>query len=63
MPKSIHFAPVPDMRGRLTMRFTDVVAINLRPVIAEREARREMRDDREPYYEQREDPDLEIDRQ
>lgn len=31
MTKSIHFAAVPNMRGKLTMRFTDVVAEDLRP--------------------------------
>lgn len=29
--KSIHFAPVPPMHGKLTMRFTDVTAIDFRP--------------------------------
>lgn len=58
MPKSIHFAPVPNMRGKLTMRYTDVVAVNLRPAIAEKQAKREVRDYEASVYHDYEDPNL-----
>lgn len=44
MTKSIHFAPVPNMQGKLTMRFTDVVAQDLRPKELARIQLKEMRD-------------------
>ena len=58
MPKSIHFAQVPDMRGKLSMRFTDVDAVDLRPALRRKMAEREMRDDREPDWSPHEDPTL-----
>lgn len=42
MTKSIHFNQVPDMRGKRTMRFTDVVAENLKPKELARIHRKEM---------------------
>lgn len=44
MTKSIHFNQVPNMRGKLTMPFTDVVAENFRPKELGRIHRQEMRD-------------------
>lgn len=44
MTKSIHFNQVPNMRGKLTMPFTDVVAENFRPKELSRIHRKEMRE-------------------
>jgi hypothetical protein len=41
--KSIHFNQVPTMRGRLTMPFTDVMAINFKSRELEREAEAALR--------------------
>lgn len=47
--KSIHFNQVPDMRGKLTMRFTDMTAVDLRPKEVSRIHRKEMADRDDPY--------------
>lgn len=44
MTKSIHFNQTPNMRGKLTMPFTDVMAENFRPKENDRIHRQEMRD-------------------
>lgn len=44
MTKSIHFNQVPNMRGKLTMPFTDVHAINFKPKITKKIHEREMMD-------------------
>lgn len=41
--KSIHFAPVPNMKGKRTMRFTDVTAENYKERELAEMARREKR--------------------
>jgi hypothetical protein len=51
MAKSIHFNQVPNMRGRLTMPFTDVTAENFKPRILKAIHAREMRDWRGDVYE------------
>lgn len=48
--KSIHFSQVPDMRGRRTMRYTDVVIEDLRSKALDDIHRREMRDWEEDRY-------------
>lgn len=50
MTKSIHFSQIPNMRGKLTMPFSDVVAENFRPKELGRIHRQEMRDGREDPY-------------
>lgn len=42
MAKSIHFNQVPNMRGKLTMPFTDVVAMNFKPKIIKKIHENEM---------------------
>lgn len=44
MTKSVHFAPVTDMRGKLTVPFSDVTAENLKPKELGRIHAKEMRD-------------------
>lgn len=50
MTKSIHFSQVPDMRGKVTMPFTDVTAENLRQKELARIHAGEMRDWEEDVY-------------
>ena len=42
--KSCHFAPVPNMRGRLTMLFTDIEVFDGRPKALNAIMEREVRD-------------------
>lgn len=58
MAKTVHWGHAPNMRGKLSMPYTDVWIRNLKPALREKQEMREARDYEASVYHDYEDPNL-----